>query len=177
MKLRRVLTGHDASGKAVFVNDAHLEGIHLALLPGLELHTLWCASHSPGTSSDVDSAAGMNWFPPPGGIRFFHMVLPPAGGELLPVADQAAAIAEMESKVPGLLATMEPDSPGMHRSDTIDCLFVLSGNPVLELDDGAELSLGPGDTVIQRGTRHRWHNRGSEPARMVGVLMGAQRDR
>lgn len=177
MKLRRVLTGHDASGKAIFVSDAQLEGDQVALMPGLELHTLWGASHPPGTADDIDSTTGMNWFPPPGGVRFFHMVLPPEGGELLAVADQAAAIAEMESKVPGLLATMEPDCPGMHRSDTIDCLFVLSGNPVLELDDGAETSLAPGDTVIQRGTRHRWHNRGREPVRMVGVLLGARRNR
>lgn len=175
MKLRTVVTGHDAAGKAVFVRDTHLDGLQVSLLPGLELHTLWGSPHAPSLSDDIEPAAGMNWFPPAGGVRFFHMILPPDGGEVLPVADQAAAIAEMESKVPGLLGTMEPDSPGMHRSDTIDCLFVLSGHPVLELDDGVEARLGPGDTVVQRGTRHRWHNRGSEPVRMVGVLVGARR--
>lgn len=174
MKLRTVVTGHDAAGKAVFVSDTALEGLQVSLLPGLELHTLWASPQASGIPDDLASASGMSWFPPLGGVRFFHMVLPPEGGEVRPVEDQAVLIAEMEAKVPGLLGTMEPDNPGMHRSDTIDCLFVLSGNPVLELDDGAELRLGPGDTIVQRGTRHRWHNRGSEPVRMVGVLVGAQ---
>lgn len=175
MKLRRVLTGHDHAGKAVFVRDDLLDGVQVALLPGLELHTLWCARAPTSASADMEQAVDMNWFPPVGGIRFFHMVLPAEGGELLPVADQASAIAEMQAKVPGLLETMEPDAPGMHRSDSIDCLFVLSGQPVLELDDGAEVTLQAGDTVIQRGTRHRWHNRGNTPARMVGVILGTPR--
>ena len=174
MKLRRVMTGHDATGKAIFTSDAALEGIEVSLLPGLELHTLWAALPAPSCSADPDSAAAMSWFPPLGGVRFFHMVLPPQGGELAPPQDATTAAAEMEARLPGLLGTMEPDDPGMHRSHTVDCLFVLAGNPVLELDDGAEVSLAPGATIVQRGTRHRWHNRGAEPVRMVGVLIGAR---
>lgn len=50
---------------------------------------------------------------------------------------------------------------------------VLAGKIGLELDDGAEVLLGPGDVVVQNGTRHRWHNRGTEPATMVVVVIGA----
>jgi uncharacterized cupin superfamily protein len=32
---------------------------------------------------------------------------------------------------------------------------VLEGTVVLELDDGAEVTLHRGDTVVQHGTRHR----------------------
>ena len=35
----------------------------------------------------------------------------------------------------------------------------------LELDNGAEVTLEPGDVVVQNGTRHRWHNRGNTIAR------------
>ena len=51
----------------------------------------------------------------------------------------------------------------------------ISGEVVLELDDGAEVTLRPGDTVVQNGTRHAWRNRTSEPAVLVVVLVGAKR--
>ena len=45
----------------------------------------------------------------------------------------------------------------------------------MELDDGAEVTLSPGDTVVQNGTRHRWRNPGTEPAVMGVAIVGAHR--
>jgi mannose-6-phosphate isomerase-like protein (cupin superfamily) len=42
-----------------------------------------------------------------------------------------------------------------------------------ELDNGAEVTLKPGDIVVQNGTRHRWHNRGDTVARLLSVTVGA----
>jgi quercetin dioxygenase-like cupin family protein len=81
----------------------------------------------------------------------------------------------MEEKLPGFLGHLEPDNPGMHTTDTVDFEVVLSGEVVLELDDGAEKVLRPGDAVVQNGTRHRWGNRGTEPAVLALVLIGAHR--
>ena len=61
----------------------------------------------------------------------------------------------------------------MHTTDTIDFEVVLEGTVVLELDDGAEVTLRPGDTVVQNGTRHRWRNGGDTPARFAYVICGA----
>ena len=72
-------------------------------------------------------------------------------------------------------ADMEPDSPGMHTTDTVDFEYVVSGRIVLELDDGETVELGPGDTVVQNGTRHAWRNPFAEPCQMVVVLVGATR--
>ena len=72
-----------------------------------------------------------------------------------------------------MAAHMEPDHPGMHTTATVDYEFVVSGSIVLELDDGTEVELHPGDTVVQNGTRHAWRNQGSEPCQMVVVLIGA----
>ncbi len=44
---------------------------------------------------------------------------------------------------------------------------------ILELDDGAEKVLRPGDTVVQNGTRHRWRNRGTQPAIVTVFITGA----
>ncbi|MDZ4265161.1 MAG: cupin domain-containing protein, partial [Mycobacterium sp.] len=50
---------------------------------------------------------------------------------------------------------------------------VLEGTVILELDDGAEVTLNPGDTVVQNGTRHRWRNPGDTPARLALFVCGA----
>ena len=50
---------------------------------------------------------------------------------------------------------------------------VLEGTIGLELDDGVEVTLAPGDVVVQNGTRHRWHNRGDAVARLLSVTIGA----
>jgi quercetin dioxygenase-like cupin family protein len=86
--------------------------------------------------------------------------------------DISAAVNEAEQKLPGLLGHMEPDNPGMHTTRSVDVDIVLSGELVLELDDGAETLLRTGDIVVQNGTRHRWHNRGRVPATLVAFLVG-----
>jgi quercetin dioxygenase-like cupin family protein len=62
----------------------------------------------------------------------------------------------------------------MHTTDTIDFEVVLSGSVTLELDDGAEVNLRQGDTVVQNGTRHRWKNTGTEPCVMAVFIVGAE---
>ncbi len=76
------------------------------------------------------------------------------------------------------LLEIEPDPPGydprsgVHTTNTIDHLVVVSGEVVCLLDSG-EVILGPGDVLVQRGTRHAWSNRGSVPCRMLAVLVDA----
>ena len=53
---------------------------------------------------------------------------------------------------------------------------MLSGEVVLELDNGVERTLRAGDVNIQNGTRHRWRNRGTEPATTAVVRVGALRE-
>jgi quercetin dioxygenase-like cupin family protein len=76
-----------------------------------------------------------------------------------------------------MAAYQEADEPGMHTTDTIDFEYVISGELWLELDDGEEVHLRAGDTVVQNGTRHAWHNRGAEPCRCVVISIGAHRRR
>jgi quercetin dioxygenase-like cupin family protein len=73
------------------------------------------------------------------------------------------------------LETNELDHPGMHTTDTVDVEIVLAGEIVLELDDAIETTLRAGDVNIQNGTRHRWHNRGSEHAVLAVAMVGLPR--
>jgi quercetin dioxygenase-like cupin family protein len=62
----------------------------------------------------------------------------------------------------------------MHTTHTVDFGVVISGEIWLELDDGAEVHLTAGDTVIQNGTRHAWHNRTDEPCVIAVSIVGAR---
>lgn len=178
MDVRRVVTGHDAAGKAVFVSDEQVAPIVLSLLPGNEFHRLWGGDEAPHFPDDGSRPADHAYFPPVGGFRFGFFTIPPDGGAGAPPdLDIAAALAEFDEKLPGLAAHMEPDDPGMHTTATIDFEVVLSGTVTLELDDGAKVTVGPGDTVVQNGTRHRWSNAGTEPAVLAVFICGAHHDK
>ncbi len=178
MDVRRVVTGHDADGKAVFVTDGPVAPVTTALSPGSEFHQLWGADEAPRFPDGGELPPHRTYFPPVGGFRFGHFTLPPAGTAVLPPdLDLGAALAEMEEKLPGMTAHMEPDAPGMHTTATVDFEVVLAGSVTLELDDGATVTLGPGDTVVQNGTRHRWSNPGDVPVVIAVVLCGAHHDR
>ncbi|HEY8544705.1 MAG TPA: cupin domain-containing protein [Acidimicrobiales bacterium] len=178
MQVRRVVTGHDAEGRAVFAADEMVDGYRPAIMPGAEFHRLWGADATPRFPDDGSRPPEGDYFPPVGGFRFGTFTLPPEGsGELPADLDVSAALADMEEHLPGLLAHMEPNDPGMHTTATVDFEVVLHGEVVLELDDGAEVTLHPGDTVVQNGTRHRWHNRGPVPATLAVVIVGAHHAR
>jgi mannose-6-phosphate isomerase-like protein (cupin superfamily) len=173
MKVRRVVTGHDSQGKAIFASDEEVAPLTLAMLPGSEFHRLWGGDEPPRFPDDGHQHPTPKYFPSVGGFRFGFFTVPPAGQALSADLDMPAALAELEDKLPGLAGHMEPDAPGMHTTATIDFEVVLSGEVVLELDDGATRCLRAGDTVVQNGTRHRWTNPGRETALLAVFCVGA----
>jgi mannose-6-phosphate isomerase-like protein (cupin superfamily) len=175
MRVRRVVTGHDAKGKSVFVSDEEVDGIRPALTPGTEFHRLWGGDEPPAFPGEGSLPPHTTYFPAVGGYRFGLTTLPPGIAGFPEDVDIEAGMAEVERLLPGLLGHIEPDDPGMHTTDTIDFEVILSGEVVLELDDGAEVTLRPGDTVVQNGTRHRWRNEGTEPATFAVFMVGASR--
>ena len=70
MKIRRVTTGHNAQGRAVFVSDTAVEGVTLAQLPGAAFHRLWGADRLPDFPDSGSPPAYTEYFPPLGGFRF-----------------------------------------------------------------------------------------------------------
>lgn len=175
MKIRRVVTGHTSEGKAIVASDEMVDGVETELVPGMELHRLW---GSDGTLTFPDSGskpAFQDYFPPVGGFRFGLFTVPPMSAVQAEDSSPAKNLAEFEEKLPGMITHMEPDNPGMHTSNTVDFEYIISGEVWLELDDGKEVHLKAGDTVIQNGTRHAWRNRSSEPCRMVVIMIGANR--
>ncbi len=70
----------------------------------------------------------------------------------------------------------KPDmKPLWHRTLTLDYNILLAGELVLMVDSG-EVTLHPGDVVVQRNTLHAWRNNSTtEPVRWVAVLVPIRR--
>jgi mannose-6-phosphate isomerase-like protein (cupin superfamily) len=160
MGVRRVVTGHTADRKAVVVSD---DDVALAPLGerGSGAMLLW-------------GRDGIAQFPDDGSRPEMATVFPAPGGSGLSIMEIAPGSDEVHAFIKdGLAQWADPDEPGMHRTATLDYDIVLAGRIGLELDDGTEVVLEPGDVVVQNGTRHRWHNRGDTVARFMSVTVGA----
>jgi mannose-6-phosphate isomerase-like protein (cupin superfamily) len=162
-------------GKATVASDTAVDDTTVALLPGAAFHQVWGADVLPSFPDDGAPHPPLTYFPPVGGYRFGLFTLAPDQAVSAAPLDQEAALREAEEKLPGLLAYLEPDHPGMHTTNTIDFEYIVSGEVWLELDDGKEVHLRAGDTVVQNGTRHAWRNKSSEPCQMVVCLIGVHR--
>lgn len=159
MLVRQVVTGHDADGRAVFVQDKQIEGM---AIPGIgEMAFLWNAD-GPATYPDAgQNPAAQAMLPPAGGIRFRLATYSP-GGVVAPTTPR-----------PG----MDVDEvPGRVRADATEFGVVLSGKVAIELDDGAEVTLSAGDVLVQNGTRHIRRVVGDEPVTFAAFFLGAHRN-
>jgi mannose-6-phosphate isomerase-like protein (cupin superfamily) len=175
MRVRRVVTGQTADGTSVFVADEPREPIRAALIPTTEFHPIWGSDEMVALPTDGAPPAAVRFFPPATGFRFLVWTIGPGDAALPDDLDLGAAVAELDRKLPGLIDHNEPDDPGMHTTDTVDFDYVVSGEVLLELDDGATVHLRAGDCVVQNGTRHRWSNPSAEPCTIVTALVGARR--
>ena len=175
MDIRRVVTGHDANGKAIFLADEAITPVDISLFPGMKTYEMW-STDGPRNVPHTGPFPGVpRYFPGPDGSVFRLFVFPPQGQSAPNPAALQAGVAEMRAKLPGLAEHLELDNPGMHTTDSVDYAIVVSGEIDLELDDGATVRLTPGCVVVQNGTRHAWRNRSAEPVVMAFILLGARR--
>jgi hypothetical protein len=98
MRVRRVVTGHDADGKAVFVSDDGVDALTVALLPGAEFHRLWGADEAPMFPDGGTPTPQPTYFPPVGDYRFGFFTVPPAHAAPPEGIDVTEALAEVETK-------------------------------------------------------------------------------
>ena len=176
MEFKRVVTAVDSDGTSVFAEDAPVKPIESAMMEGLRFYEVW-GTEGPIVPPTSPTSAGETFFPGPGATRFGMLTIAPTPRDAPPPEPDEQAMAagfeEIQRLLPGLVDHMEPDAPGMHTTNTIDYDIVVSGTLTLELDNGAEVELPAGSAIVQNGTRHAWHNYGTEPAVLAYVLIGA----
>jgi mannose-6-phosphate isomerase-like protein (cupin superfamily) len=177
--IHRVVTGHDAQGRAVIAEEGPLPTVvALAAIPGTVFHEVWSTGQSPAyVGNDPDPTLGpLTLPPPPGGTRLRFVDIPPDTEDFLKTgaAKMGQAFSEIGDKH---ASTVREDSPHplMHRTQSVDYGVVIEGEMTLVLDRGEAL-LRPGSVVIQRGTNHAWANRSGKMCRMLFVLVDGRYD-
>lgn len=143
-KFRRIVTGHDAEGKAVIWMDGDATN-HKFPNDKITSTMMWSTDRTPTDllGAEDEGARIIGTAPPASGSRFTMMQFFPG------------------------------NQGHMHRTDTVDYVICLSGEIDMEVDGGKSVTLRAGDVVIQRGTNHAWINRGTEPCRLAVVLIDA----
>lgn len=180
-RLRRVAIGETADGRPCVARDDAVAPIETPLMPGAKFFSLWGADAIPPVPNDGALPDFRTWFPPAGGFRFQVIKLPPdntANDAAAPAPEEMKqALKETDARLPGLIRTMDPRRPGMHRTDTIDMIYVTEGASLLVLDTGEEIAMGTGDSVVLNGQRHAWRNPHDGPCRLLTVSLGVKRAR
>jgi hypothetical protein len=164
---RRVVTGHNADGKSYIVSDEVIAdnsggilGSSLERLPdgrSIPGHMdLWATSPlqplGPGPSDEprgILPTTSPNVDPAKGGTRWYVATLPPGFNATATFANRQ----------------------GMHRTLTIDLVFVLSGEITMLMDIPPEVKLTGGDVVVQRNTFHSWRVDGKTPVSLLATLV------
>lgn len=179
IQIKRVVAAVDGGGRSVIQEDAAVPAVTADLMPGTEYFPIWGLEGPPPPVGNVPvEGATKPFFPAPGGTRFGVLTFPPEErGAPAPEAPEPEVLeklaADLEGKMPGLLAAMEPDAPGFHTTKTVDYDIVIQGELTLELDDGAEATLPTGTCIVQNGTRHAWHNYGTQTAILAFVIVAS----
>ncbi|MEU1981980.1 cupin domain-containing protein [Nocardia sp. NPDC019395] len=174
--MRRIVVGDDGNGHGRVLAEEDIEPLTMALLPGAEMHRVWELDALPDLPVDkMPPRTDTSYFPGPGGVRFGFISVPPGltyepDGDLSE-EEMAVVAEEAEAKLPGMMAAFDPAAPGMHRTDSVDFVFVVSGRGRMRLGDGVDVALRAGDCVIQNGTPHAWFNDGSEEPFVFGYTL------
>src|SRR5207248_1263721 len=117
---RRVVTGHDASGKSIVVENGPAQRtVKTRTLPGFAMVELWATDAKqkvPVTKRDP-TVEMSSFVPPVGGTRFRLVEFPPASGKEF---DAEAFHQEYLKEAPGLAETAESPEYFMHTTESVD---------------------------------------------------------
>jgi len=173
--VRRIVTGHDEQGRAIFLADGPPDRVQRIGGPtGPVFHELWNTRETPAridAASGEPAEAGIQLAPPAGGTRIRILDIPPDDPSLASISAEEAKAHFAEVGAAAASSHGEGSAHArMHRTETIDYGIVLEGEITLILDVG-ETVCQAGDVIIQRGTNHGWANRSDSNCRIAFVLI------
>jgi mannose-6-phosphate isomerase-like protein (cupin superfamily) len=174
LPIRRIVTGHDAAGKAIVAMEGEPPHIvSFPSLPGTYFFEIWKTHSSPAPiDNGADPTLGPRRMgPTPNGCAVRIVQIPPEKDVKLPSTVEEMRQHFQETGSPeAATSRLDAPHPLMHRTESVDFGILIDGELTLILDD-SELQLKPGDIVVQRGTNHAWSNRGDKPCRIAFVLL------
>jgi hypothetical protein len=169
--VRRIVTGHDADGKAVVLIDAPTPYVNQRG-EGNVTQLLWITNEAPvDLSHTKDQASQPTKVPPPKSGSICRIVdFAPITGPLPHGVDHHAILQQMG---------IDPATQGYqrhmytHRTRSIDYAIVMDGEIDMLLDD-TEVHCKAGDVLVQQGTNHAWVNKSGKPCRICFVLIDSE---
>ncbi len=169
--VRRVVTGHDETGKAIVLIDGDAANVKVRPGTGIGATLLWMTDETPSDmTSHADAGERETGVTPPLNGSIFRTV------EFPPEKDAEGGQSNEEMRAEMGVGRGGSDTParhpGMHRTPSIDYAIVMTGEIDMLLDD-SEIHLAAGDVVVQMGTNHAWANRGDEACQIAFILIGA----
>jgi naringenin degradation protein FdeH len=179
--IRRVVTGHDASGKAVVISDGLTPTLKThPLRPGHKSTEIWRTNAMPvpiGTNEPDPTIEGPRTIhPAPRGTVIRVAEWAPEPDEIRNLSpEQAREIFRAMGNEHASTWGRGGRHPIMHRTQTVDYAVILEGELTLLLDE-EDVRLKAGDVVIQRGTNHGWRNLSDKPCRILFVLLDGEYD-
>ena len=183
--IRRIVTGHDSSGKAIVIADGPTPGVKTTPnRPGVIFHNMWTTKSAPARYDGPEEETSVDLpLPPPTNGTTFRLIEFPPENQVGTVDEETAKKAFEEYGADGALQnednaneTQANRHSFMHRTDTVDYAICLSGEMTMLLDD-SEVVMKPGDVMVQRGTNHAWVNRGDEYCTMAFILIDGEGER
>jgi mannose-6-phosphate isomerase-like protein (cupin superfamily) len=176
--MNRVVTGYDEHGNPAIVRQGEPPTvIHAGRYVTTEL---WVTDATPRLTGTDPSTREWALEPPPGGSCFRIVEIAPEGQVEIAPDSQVEIAPDGQQDDGGSNAAdggaLDGGHDGFqeaHATGTLDYVTVLRGQVTLVVGS-AEVTLGPGDSVVQQpGVPHDWQNRSAERAVMVGVLLSA----
>jgi hypothetical protein len=168
--IRRVVTGHDNTGKSIIEMDGIAPNMKVRPGAGFVSSLLWVTDETPAKmdlrSDRADRTMGVP--PPPNGSVLRVVDFPPVTPEV-EAMDQEALLKSMGAGH-HTHGGAKPRHPYTHRTSSVDYAIVLQGEIDMLLDD-SEVHLKAGDFLVQQGTNHAWVNRSKEMCRIAFVLI------
>jgi quercetin dioxygenase-like cupin family protein len=142
---RRIVTGHNGTHAATFVEDADCPHAH-PITGGVVTTEFWSHPGRPDNAAHYADPIGSD-----------VAIAPPPGGTVLRIVEFPA----------------HPDvEPYQHQTASLDYCVVLEGE-IYAIVGSEERLMRAGDVLIQRGTFHSWANRSDEACRVMFVLIDA----
>ncbi|MGH6991313.1 MAG: cupin domain-containing protein [Stellaceae bacterium] len=170
--VRRVVTGHDASGNAIVLMDGPSPTWSRSEQGAMESGLVWVTDATPAdvTVTQDQSARKIGVPPPQGGSICRVVEFGPTTPEMeaLPATHFSSSLGDGQVKT-----GRPPRHPFMHRTRSIDYAIVLDGEIDMLLDE-SEVHLKAGDILVQQATNHAWVNRSGKPCRIAFVLIDAK---
>jgi len=173
--IRRVVTGHDKNGKATVISDGPAPFVHNnPQISGLSSTDIWRTSDMPATivAQHDETTLGMRrQLPTQNGTIVRITRFPPETEEVHDmIVEEARGAFKALGNEAGSTFGRGGQHPLMHRTETIDCTVILSGEINL-LPDDTDIFLKTGDVVVQCGTNHAWNNRSDQNCCVAFVLI------